>query len=77
MSLVAGPAGLGKTALVLHVIHDRFPDRVGGALLVDIRADDPVAHVRQEMVDQRLRARQYTRDHGQDAPEIVNWVWPH
>ena len=34
------------------------------------------AHVRQEMVDQRLRNRQYTRDHGQDPPEILNWVWP-
>jgi len=34
------------------------------------------AHVRQEMVDQRLRSRQYTRDHGQDPPEILSWVWP-
>ncbi len=34
------------------------------------------AHVRQEMVDKRLRARQHTRDHGQDAPEILNWTWP-
>src|SRR5881296_944465 len=34
------------------------------------------AHVRQEMVDERLRNRQYTRDHGQDPPEILNWVWP-
>jgi len=34
------------------------------------------AHVRQEMVDKRLHARQYTRDHGQDAPEILNWTWP-
>ncbi|HSS61565.1 MAG TPA: phosphoketolase family protein, partial [Candidatus Limnocylindrales bacterium] len=35
------------------------------------------AHVRQAMVDHRLRARQYTRDHGQDAPEILAWVWPY
>jgi len=34
------------------------------------------AHIRQEMVDKRLHARQYTRDHGQDAPEILNWTWP-
>ncbi len=34
------------------------------------------AHVRQMMVDQRLRHRQYTRDHGQDSPEIRNWSWP-
>jgi xylulose-5-phosphate/fructose-6-phosphate phosphoketolase len=34
------------------------------------------AHIRQQMVDARLHARQYTRDHGQDPPEITNWVWP-
>jgi xylulose-5-phosphate/fructose-6-phosphate phosphoketolase len=33
------------------------------------------AHVRQEMVDHRLRSRQYTRDHGQDPPEITAWKW--
>jgi xylulose-5-phosphate/fructose-6-phosphate phosphoketolase len=35
------------------------------------------AHVRQMMVDERLRNRQYTRDYGQDSPEIRNWSWPH
>src|SRR5690242_6599030 len=35
------------------------------------------AGIRQEMADRRLRARQYTRDHGRDAPEISNWVWPY
>ena len=34
------------------------------------------ANLRQEMVDARLRARQYTRDHGEDLPEIADWVWP-
>ncbi len=34
------------------------------------------AHIRQEMVDHRLRSRQYTRDHGQDPPEITAWTWP-
>ena len=34
------------------------------------------ARIRQDMVDQRLHSRQYTRDHGQDPPEITNWVWP-
>jgi xylulose-5-phosphate/fructose-6-phosphate phosphoketolase len=28
------------------------------------------------MVDARLRARQYTRDHGDDIPEVRDWVWP-
>jgi xylulose-5-phosphate/fructose-6-phosphate phosphoketolase len=35
------------------------------------------AHLRQKMVDERLRARQYTREHGEDAPEIRDWVWPY
>lgn len=34
-------------------------------------------HVRQLMVDSRLAARQYTRDHGEDMPEIQNWTWPY
>jgi xylulose-5-phosphate/fructose-6-phosphate phosphoketolase len=35
------------------------------------------AHVRQLMADERLRARQYTRDFGEDLPEIENWNWPY
>jgi xylulose-5-phosphate/fructose-6-phosphate phosphoketolase len=34
------------------------------------------AELRQEMVDARLAARQYTRDHGEDQPEVRDWVWP-
>ncbi|MGP7959814.1 phosphoketolase family protein [Sanguibacter sp. A247] len=32
--------------------------------------------LRQHMQDERLRARQYTRSHGEDLPEIRDWVWP-
>jgi xylulose-5-phosphate/fructose-6-phosphate phosphoketolase len=32
--------------------------------------------LRQEMVDARLRARTWTREHGEDRPEISNWTWP-
>ncbi|MDO8146976.1 phosphoketolase family protein [Isoptericola sp. b515] len=35
-----------------------------------------VAGLRQRMVDQRLAARQYTREHGEDIPEVRDWVWP-
>jgi xylulose-5-phosphate/fructose-6-phosphate phosphoketolase len=27
------------------------------------------------MVDARQRARDYTRRHGEDAPEIRDWTW--
>src|SRR5439155_6772930 len=36
-----------------------------------------VAHLRQDMVDARLRARRYTREHGEDIPEVSGWTWPH
>jgi xylulose-5-phosphate/fructose-6-phosphate phosphoketolase len=32
-------------------------------------------HVRQLMVDERLRHRHYTREHGEDAPDVRNWTW--
>jgi phosphoketolase len=31
----------------------------------------------QRIVDDRLRARQYTREHGDDMPEVKDWVWPY
>ena len=33
------------------------------------------AHIRQLMVDERIKHRQYTRDHGEDSPDIRDWVW--
>ena len=55
---------LDRFRLVIDVI-----DRVPG---LGARA----AHVRQLMVDTRLRVRQYTRGHGEDPPEIQHWTWP-
>ncbi|OHV50069.1 phosphoketolase [Pseudofrankia sp. BMG5.36] len=57
--------GLDRFHLVADVI-DRVPS-------LGARA----AHVRQEMVDERLRVRAYTREHGEDPPEIRDWVWPY
>jgi xylulose-5-phosphate/fructose-6-phosphate phosphoketolase len=34
------------------------------------------AGVRQHMVDERLRLRRYTREVGDDAPEVRDWTWP-
>ena len=56
---------LDRYHLVMDVI-DRVPSLGSKA-----------AHIRQTMVDQRLHARRYTRDHGRDAPEITDWAWPH
>jgi xylulose-5-phosphate/fructose-6-phosphate phosphoketolase len=33
--------------------------------------------LRQELEDRRLRARAYTREHGEDDPEIRDWTWPY
>ena len=55
---------LDRFHLVMDVI-DRVPSLGSRA-----------AELRQQMADARLRARQYTRDHGEDLPEIADWVWP-
>jgi xylulose-5-phosphate/fructose-6-phosphate phosphoketolase len=54
---------LDRFHLVIDVI-----DRVPG---LESRA----GHVRQDMTDRRLAARFYTREHGEDAPEIRDWTW--
>ncbi|HSS93280.1 MAG TPA: phosphoketolase family protein, partial [Candidatus Dormibacteraeota bacterium] len=56
---------LDRFHLVMDVI-----DRVPG-----LRSK--AGHVRQLMEDERLRARLYTREHGEDAPDIRNWTWPY
>ncbi|WP_026256029.1 phosphoketolase [Mycobacterium sp. 155] len=54
---------LDRFHLVMDVI-----DRVEG---LSARA----AGLRQEMVDARLAARSYTREHGEDDPAISEWTW--
>jgi xylulose-5-phosphate/fructose-6-phosphate phosphoketolase len=51
-----------------HLVMDVI-DRVPG---LESRA----AHVRQEMMDERLRHRAYTRQVGDDSPDVRDWVWP-
>jgi xylulose-5-phosphate/fructose-6-phosphate phosphoketolase len=54
---------LDRYHLVMDVI-----DRVNG---LGARA----AHLRQEMVDARMRARTWTRTHGEDIPVVAAWTW--
>jgi phosphoketolase len=53
-----------RVHLVMDVI-DRVPSLQGRT-----------AHLRQEMVDARARARAYSREHGEDPAEISGWTWP-
>jgi xylulose-5-phosphate/fructose-6-phosphate phosphoketolase len=55
---------LDRFHLVIDVI-DRLPQLAGEA-----------DHLRQQMVDSRLRARAYGRTHGEDPAEIRDWTWP-
>jgi xylulose-5-phosphate/fructose-6-phosphate phosphoketolase len=55
---------LDRFHLVMDVI-DRVPSLGSRA-----------AGVRQDMVDSRARARAWTREHGEDAPEVSGWTWP-
>jgi xylulose-5-phosphate/fructose-6-phosphate phosphoketolase len=55
---------LDRFHLVMDVI-DRVPGLATEA-----------AALRQELVDTRLRARAYTREHGEDDPVVSGWTWP-
>jgi len=55
---------LDRFHLVMDAI-ERLPDLSGGG------------RIWQEMVDARMRARAWTREHGEDQPEITNWTWPY
>jgi xylulose-5-phosphate/fructose-6-phosphate phosphoketolase len=55
---------LDRFHLVIDVI-DRVPHLA-----------DRAAHLRQRMTEQRLAARAYTREHGDDMPEVRDWTWP-
>ncbi|WP_067702650.1 phosphoketolase family protein [Nocardia jejuensis] len=54
---------LDRYHLVMDVI-DRVPE-----------LREKAAGLRQEMVDARWQARAWTREHGEDIPEVVDWKW--
>ena len=37
---------------------------------------EEAAHLRQHMLDERLRCRAWTREHGEDHPDVSGWTWP-
>ena len=55
---------LDRFHLVMDVI-----DRVPG--LAEI-----AAQLRQDMQDERHSCRAYTREHGEDRPDVAGWLWP-
>jgi xylulose-5-phosphate/fructose-6-phosphate phosphoketolase len=55
---------LDRFHLVMDVI-DRVDGLAGRATML-----------RQRMADARLAARRYTREHGEDDPQISGWAWP-
>jgi xylulose-5-phosphate/fructose-6-phosphate phosphoketolase len=55
---------LDRFHLVMDVI-DRVPGLASSA-----------GHVRQLMMDKRISARAYTREQGEDTPEVTEWKWP-
>jgi xylulose-5-phosphate/fructose-6-phosphate phosphoketolase len=56
---------LDRFHLVIDVI-DRVPGLAARA-----------AGLRQGMVEERLRCRAWTREHGEDEPSVRDWVWPY
>ena len=52
-----------------HLVLDAV-DRVPGLA-------ESAAGLRDEMVERRRAARAFTREHGDDDPEIRDWAWPH
>jgi xylulose-5-phosphate/fructose-6-phosphate phosphoketolase len=56
---------LDRFHLVMDVL-DRLPG-----------LSESCGRLRQEMSDRRIRARAYTREHGEDDPEIRDWAWPY
>jgi xylulose-5-phosphate/fructose-6-phosphate phosphoketolase len=56
---------LDRFHLVIDVI-DRVPGLASKA-----------AHLRQQMEERRLRCRAWTREHGEDDPDVRDWTWPY
>ena len=56
---------LDRFHLVIDVI-DRVPGLAAKA-----------AGLRQDMVEERLRCRVWTREHGEDEQSVRDWVWPY
>jgi xylulose-5-phosphate/fructose-6-phosphate phosphoketolase len=68
----------GTTTTPFDMVMLNDLDRFG--LVMDVIDHVPglavkAGHVRQLMTDKRIQARAYTREFGEDAPEINDWTW--
>jgi len=52
-----------------HLVIDVI-DRVPGLA-------EKASGLREDMVEERLRCRMWTREHGEDEPSVRDWVWPY
>jgi xylulose-5-phosphate/fructose-6-phosphate phosphoketolase len=41
------------------------------------RLRNTTAHTRQRFHNKLIDHRQYIREHGEDMPEIKDWIWPY
>ena len=51
-----------------HLVIDAI-DRVPGP-------GERATGLRRRMADERRRLRAYTREHGEDPPDVRDWTWP-
>jgi xylulose-5-phosphate/fructose-6-phosphate phosphoketolase len=68
----------GTTTTPFDMVMLNDLDRYG--LVIDVIDHVPglaakAGHIRQLMTDKRIEARAYTREFGEDSPEITNWKW--
>jgi xylulose-5-phosphate/fructose-6-phosphate phosphoketolase len=69
----------GTTTTPFDMVMLNDLDRYG--LVIDVIDHVPglaarTGHLRQRMTDKRIEARAYTREFGEDTPEVTGWTWP-
>ena len=63
-----------------QLLADRVRGIVSQAIEVIDRVpglDIPAAHIKQQFRDALIEHTRYVREHGEDMPQIRDWVWPY